>query len=106
MWNTDKAFVESIWPDAEDIDPAVYTLIMNAAHELCASYAPFQSVSVPISDSWKLAEILQARDIWNQMSAGNRQEIDASGFVLQVTRLNYLAQDLIRPKTNPWSRIR
>ena len=106
MWNTDREFVASEWPESEEISDESYIAYMSTAHAMCAAYAPALPEGEGIPDSWLLAEIFQARDIWAVSQAGNRDAIGPDGFPMPVTRLNFLARDILRPRTSPASRMR
>lgn len=106
-WNyNNEEFVFGHWPEAEDLDEPVYYSLMSTSNALCVAYAPPVTEETGISDSFKLAEIFMARDIWNQSSAGNRSEFGPDGLPVSITRLNYLARDLLRPKRTNISRLR
>lgn len=106
MWNLNDEHVFKIWPEAADIDPAVYLQVMMTAHNLCVAYAPALPEGAYPSESYKLAEIITARDIWSKMGGGNRQEFGPDGMEIPVAPLIWLARDLLRPKTSPLSRLR
>jgi len=108
MWNTDKMFVEEIWPDAtgDKMSPEVYLLLMQAAHEVCVAYAPVLSEGAPVPQAYKLAEIFQARHLHTQFHGGNRDEIGADGYAIPTYPLVFAARDLLRPKTSPLGRLR
>jgi hypothetical protein len=106
-WNEgEESIVHSAWPEAEDIEPGLYNVLFSTANSLCVAYAPAIPEGAQISDSYKLAEIFQARDLYGQMMSGNREEYGADGLPIPVTRLNYLARDLLRPKSSPLKRLR
>lgn len=106
-WNIgDSQFIFSHWEEAEGLSPAELNSIFSTANSLCVAYAPALPAGALISDSFKLAEIFMARDIWNQAGAGNRTEYGPDGMPVSITRLNYLARDLLRPKRSNISRLR
>ncbi|RNL52737.1 hypothetical protein [Arthrobacter oryzae] len=107
MWNYgNQAFVEEIWPEAADIESSVYFALMLTANALCVAYAPVLADGAVVPDSWKLAEIFQARHTWSQFNGGNRDEIGADGYAVPVYPLVFAARDLLRPKSSPLSRLR
>ena len=107
FWNyTNQAFVFDIWPEAADIDPATYAVLMNTANSLCVAYAPALPLGQALPDAWKLAEIFQARHTWAQANGGTRQEFGPDGLAIPTYPLVFAAQDLLRPKTSPLSRLR
>lgn len=107
FWNyMNDAFVFKIWPEAADIDPAVYAILMSTANALCVAYAPAIPEGAFPSDSYKLAEIIQARHTWGQLSGGNRQEYGPDGLAIPVYPLVFVAQNLLRPPSSPLGRLR
>lgn len=106
MWNDNRAFVEEVWPDSVDIPADVYLTLMSTANALCAAYAPALPLGATVSDSWKLAEIFQARDTWSKFNGGNREEFGPDGMSIPVYPLVFVARDLLRPKTSPLSKVR
>jgi hypothetical protein len=109
MWNSDDDFVFTIWPEAAELDPAVYARLMATSNSLCWAYAP----STPdgtypndVPETWKLAEIFQARHLWSQASGGNRQEFGADGMAIPTYPLVFAARDLLRPASSPLGRLR
>lgn len=105
MWNTDQNSVSVIWPDAENLDPTVFAVVMNTANAICAAYAPALPSGSVIPDSWKMAEILQAIHIWGQKGRGNGDTFGPDGLPITTYSLAYTARDILRPKTNPLGRL-
>lgn len=106
-WNFgNDPFVFSVWPEAVDIDSTEYAALMNTANTLCVAYAPPLPVGAVISDSYLLAEIITARDIWSKMGGGNTESYGPDGLAVPVAPLIWLARDLLRPKTSPLGRLR
>jgi hypothetical protein len=106
MWNLTDTQVHKVWPEAEDLDPLVYLQIMSVAHALCVAYAPALPEGDYPSESYKLAEIITARDIWSKMGGGNTDHIGNDDLSIPVAPLIWLARDLLRPKTSPLKRLR
>lgn len=110
-WNdpvTQLAFITDIWADAEYVPPTTLTAIFKAANQVCVSFAP--SVPNPaftdgapgvIPDSWKIAEILQAKHIWARMRSGSRESQGLDGFEISTYPLVLEARGLLRPKRSP-----
>ena len=103
---TDLTQVEALWPEAVDIDEVILDRLFTASNDLCRAYAPLLPDGSVIPESWLLAEIFQARDIWSKVESGNRDEYGADGFRVSVTHLDYMARNLLRPKTSPLRRLR
>lgn len=110
-WNNpslEMEFISSIWADAEYVDPLTLAAIFSAANQVCASFAPSVpnpdfTAGVPgvIPESWKIAEILQAKHIWARMRSGNRESIGPDGYEISTYPLVLEARGLLRPKRSP-----
>lgn len=106
-WNyMDQTFIFNFWPEAEELETNVLDRLMATANALCVAYAPALPEGAFVSDSYKLAEIFQARHIWSQAMGGNREEYGADGMALPTYPLVFAARDLLRPKRSPLSRLR
>ncbi|QCO98967.1 hypothetical protein FCN77_16255 [Arthrobacter sp. 24S4-2] len=106
-WNyANEEFIQSIWPEAADIDSVLLDQLLSTANSLCVSYAPVLPEGASIPGNYRMAEVITARDIWSKMSGGNREEFGPDGLAIPVAPLIYLARDLLRPKTSPLGRLR
>ena len=110
MWNIDQNAVFEVWPEAEELPILTYQSIMETANALCAAYAPSPALDAAgnpvIPDSWKMAEILQARHIWSQNGRGNSDTFGPDGLQISTYSLVMTARDILRPKSSPLRRIR
>lgn len=103
-WNnpeTDTVFISEIWADAEHLETETLTVYLNAANDVCDAFAPSLISGTAIPDSWKLAEILQAKHIWTRSRSGNRDSIGPDGYEISTYPLVLEARGLIRPKRSP-----
>lgn len=106
-WNfANNAFVLAVWTDAADIDPTVLDSLLRTANSVCVAYAPTLSVDAVIPDSYKMAEIFQARDIWSKFGGGNSEQYGPDGMSIPVYPLVFVARDLLRPASSPLKRLR
>lgn len=106
-WNyTSNVFVEAIWPDSADMDPQVLDTLLRISNAVCAAYAPALSETDTVPDSYKLAEIFQARDTWSKFNGGNSEQYGPDGMSIPVYPLAFVARDLLRPKSSPLKRLR
>lgn len=83
------------WPDAAAIDDVPLTELLTAAHEACLAYAP--AYTEPVSISFKLANIFQAREIF---TASRRDEADIIGvgdYAIRARPLTAAVKQLLRP---------
>lgn len=99
--NTDGALITSVWADADYIDSATLESVFEAASEAVIAYAPSFIV---VTDTHKLAAILQAKHIWSSLQGNSSQQIGADGFLVNTSTWNLVleAQRLLRPKAAPW----
>lgn len=106
-WNAgNEDLVFNVWPDAADIEPSTFGWLMSTSHTLCSAYAPTLPEGAIVPDSWKLAEIFQARDTWSKFQGGNSEQYGPDGMSIPVLPLVFVARDLLRPKTSPLGRVR
>jgi hypothetical protein len=106
-WNYgNDEFVFRNWPDAAGLDNRDLETLLSTANSLCVAYAPALSEGATVPDSWRLAEVITARDIWSKMGGGNAEQIGPDGMVIPTAPLVWLARDLLRPKTSPLGRLR
>lgn len=106
-WNVDPSFVEEIWAESAEIEPAMLQAVLDAANAACTAWAPALPEQ-PVPDAWRVAEIYQARHIWATFQGSNQGEVGPDGFVITASTwpLVLAARDLLRPKTQPLSRLR
>lgn len=99
-------FIFDVWPEAEELDPSVLDRFMNTANALCVAYAPALPDGAIVSDSYKMAEVFQARHLWSQAGNGAKgTEFDDNGQIIPSYPLVFAARDLLRPKTSPLRRL-
>ena len=110
MWNTDFSVIFAQWPEAEDLytnEIETFDQIFATANALCEAYAPpLPEGTFLIPDSWKQAEILQAKHIWSQTGRGNSDTFGPDGLQVSTYSLVMTARDILRPKTHPLGRLR
>lgn len=95
---TDDPDLHALWPDAGMNDDRT-TLYLNAAKEACLAYAPaLPEGAEGIPDSWRLAQLLQARNIYNATKAGPSGDADGSGYGITSFPLDWQVQQLLRPR--------
>ena len=101
----DPATVDEYWADAP-AEGIVLTTILTAAHEQCAAYAPAQPVDSEtgqplVPESWRLAQVLQAKHLSTRSKAGDSAGFGPDGFMVQTFPLVMEARSLLRPKRSP-----
>ncbi|WP_024817029.1 hypothetical protein [Arthrobacter sp. 31Y] len=106
-WNFgNTAYIAAEWPESEDLDPMVYDNLFQSANALCVAYAPALPEGAEIPAHYLKAEVVTARDIASKMTGGNTEEVGLDGQIVRTLPLIWLAQSLLRPKTNPIGRLR
>lgn len=92
----DPAMILDTWADAPD-DPEL-TAILTAAHEQCAAYFPGDPDTAPVTESMRLAQLLQAQHLWARKQSGNRDTLGPDGYMVQTWPLVMESRQLLRPK--------
>lgn len=96
------ADARDLWADAETVDDATLTLILDAAWSSCVAFLPLEVVEpdpgpfVPTA-SHKHANVLAARDLWTAY----RRDGDVIGFdtyAVRVRPLSDTVRALLRPQ--------
>lgn len=88
----------TLWPDVPMNDDTT-SLYLAAAKEACLAYAPTLPENVTqIPDGWRLAQALQARNIYNSARASAGGDMDGSGYGISAFPLDWQVQQLLRPR--------
>lgn len=99
-WHTiDSARAE--WPDALEDDARLYDLLATARVQ-CEAYAPALPPLAPVPVTYRAAQVLQARNIWNasRIDPGG-STMGADGFQATVYPLDWTVAQMLRPRTKP-----
>lgn len=95
---TDAALIPLLWPDAPDDTDGLLTLYLAAAQEACVAYAPARTSYATIPESWRMAQAMQAMNLYNAALASESGQTDAGGFGLTTHPLDWQVQQLLRPR--------
>jgi hypothetical protein len=98
----DLPYARQMWPDAPSVDVTLQRYL-DASHGQVSEYAPAPLLDEDdveiIPENWKLAEVLQARELWT----ATRRDGDVLGFddgsAVRVRPLSSTAKALLRPPT-------
>lgn len=94
----DVPYARTMWPDAPTVTDTVQAYL-DAAHGPVSEYAPTLPDGDEIPEGYKLAEVLQARELWGAA----RRDGDVIGFddgsAIRVRPLSSSAKVLLRPPT-------
>lgn len=91
------------WPDAEMVDDDTLGDILSASQEAVLSYAPSildedGELPAEIPESYRHAQLLQSRNIWNSSYASPSGDLDNGSFSLSTFPLDWQVRQLLRPK--------
>lgn len=100
--DTDDLSVMDEWRDAPS-DPVVLGRYLGAAYEQCLDFLPHNAdgqpvVQVPAPERYKLAQILQARALYNSVISGPGDRFGADGMTVTVFPMDWTVKNLLRPK--------
>ncbi len=89
-----------LWPDFALLiqDGTVGELILEAAQEQCAEYAPPLADGVAVPARYKVALVMQARAVHRSLLAGSGDQIGADGMTVTVYPMDRTVKGLLRPR--------
>ncbi|GAA4831628.1 hypothetical protein GCM10023221_04300 [Luteimicrobium xylanilyticum] len=85
------------WADAVDMEDEDLTMLLEAAHDQCAAYAPAIADDATVPDSWVYAEVLQARALSRSGVAGRDDQVGPDGYQVTVFPMDWTVKKLLRP---------
>jgi hypothetical protein len=85
------------WADAPAADATLFRLL-EAARTACITFAPALYAGDPIPTGYRLAQLMQARAIWNSTKAGAQDSFGPDGLTVTVFPLDWNIKALLRPK--------
>ena len=99
-WHTtDSARYE--WADAPSDDGELDNLL-DVAKSAVVAYAPALVVTEPPTDdvptSYRVAQLMQARNVWNSSNASTSGQNDGSEYGLASFPLDWQIRQILRPK--------
>jgi|GEM_PF-2935406 len=99
-WHT-LASARSGWREASASDVALYGLL-QIARTAVIEYAPALTAEDVIPISYREAQLLHARNVWNATApAGSNGQIGSDGFAIQPKPLDWHVKQMLRPKRWP-----
>jgi hypothetical protein len=104
--NTDDESLVEEWRDMPD-DPVVAERYLRSAYEQCVDFLPHKRVDGvlapvvpdPVPERFRLAQILQARALYNSVIAGPGDSMGADGQSVTVFPMDWSVKNLLRPKS-------
>lgn len=92
------SYARDKWSDAEDYDDVDLTSYLLSAYESCFAFAPALADGVEVPESWRLAQVMQARAQMRSLTAGRDDNMTADGLTVTVYPLDWNVRQLLRPK--------
>lgn len=88
------------WKDSTKLDPVALARLLNAATTQCVRFAPKLAADDPIPDEYKLACVLQARDIHAAYArTGDSEVVGDAAYPIRVRPLTDTVKQLLRPQS-------
>lgn len=89
--------LEAAWTDAPE--GVALRVFLAAAKTQCIAYAPTLAEGAPVPDDWRLAQVMQARNIYNAGAAPTGEGMaDGSGYGISAYPLDWFVKQLLRPQ--------
>lgn len=89
------------WRDAAQLDDDVLTQYLAAAYVQCVAFLPDPALvpyPTPIPETWKLAQVMQARALFRSLKSGNDNTMGGGDFTVTVWPMDWTVKNLLRPK--------
>lgn len=97
LTSADTELLEELWSDVP-MNDELTDIYLDAAKEACLAYAPALAAGADVPASWRLAQVMQARNISNAGAAGTSGENDGSSYGLTTFPLDWQVKQLLRPR--------
>jgi hypothetical protein len=96
-WHTLDTAREA-WTDAPYEDDELQELL-DVARVQCLTYAPGEPTSQMVPLRYRMAQLMQARNLWNASRQDPGGEIGGEGFAVRVFPMDWAVKNLLRPKS-------
>lgn len=105
--DTEDIDVMNEWRDFDDIPEDVRERYLRAAYEQCLAFLPQKrdvlgnlvpDVPITVPERFRLAQINQARALFNSVISGPNDSLDAGGVSVTVFPMDWTVKNLLRPK--------
>lgn len=85
------------WADAPDDDVTLWE-VLEAARVACVNWAPALAEGKLPPANYLVAQLMQARSVWNSVKSGPGDQIGADGLTVRVFPLDQTVKAQLRPK--------
>ena len=92
-----------VWPDAVNMPDATLTRYLAAAHEALEGFAPALPDGATVPESYRLANILHARELRNATQRGESDVIGVGDYAIRARPLTAAVRALLRPQRVAWT---
>lgn len=94
-WAT-EADLPEVWQEGAQIYGI--DLFLEAAQVACEAFAPPLAEDADVPPNYKLAVIMQARNMWNATEVNASGSVGSEGYVFQPRPLDWHVTALLRPR--------
>lgn len=88
----------SEWIDAP-LDDAQLNDLLEVAKDAVLAYAPAVTDPLAIPTGYRVAQLMQAKNVWNSSFASPGGDFDGSSYGLTTFPLDWQVMQLLRPRT-------
>jgi len=86
------------WRDAPELDVQLYA-VLEVAREQCVEYGPVRADGESIPFTWRQAQIMQARNVWNSAKTDPATSgLGGEDFVIRPFPMDQTIRLILRPK--------
>ena len=85
------------WTDAPYQDE-ILTDLLEIAQEQCLAYAPLPDSNAPLATHYRVAQLMQARSIWNATKVSPSGDLGDGTYVITPKPLDWMIKQVLRPK--------
>jgi hypothetical protein len=95
----DNELLEIVWPDGGSLTPNVLTVYLEVAKAACIAYAPTIPEDGDVPQAYRIAQAMQAANIYNAAQASPGGDFDGGGYGLTAHPLDWQVKQLLRPQS-------
>ncbi|WP_336630774.1 MULTISPECIES: hypothetical protein [unclassified Microbacterium] len=88
-----------VWPDGASLPEGVLKVYLAVAKSACIAYAPALPEGHTVPDSYRVAQAMQAANVYNAAVAAPGGDLDGGGYGLVAHPLDWQVKQLLRPQS-------
>lgn len=92
---------QAVWETAEHIADSLLADLVEVARESIIAFAPALPEDYPLEKcpaSYRLAHLMQIRNLWNAVETDNDGEFGGGDYVIRPVPLDWMVKQILRPK--------